>query len=93
MYREKIVSSKVMTHPLAVEFVQEANRFTSDIYVDKEQKSANAKSVLGVIALMIQPGDVVTLSAQGPDAGPALSRLCSLIGETTQFRNEYSSSR
>ena len=49
-------------------FVQEANRFTSDIFLRKDDRQVNAKSIMGIMSLAIATGTRVTLLAKGTDA-------------------------
>ncbi|KYP80189.1 HPr family phosphocarrier protein [Ferroacidibacillus organovorans] len=64
----------------AAQFVQEANRFSSDVFLDKDGKSVNAKSIMGVMSLVIPKGATVTLRATGSDAEQAVERLAVLVG-------------
>ena len=63
----------------AAQFVQEANSFTSDIYLDKEGKKINAKSITGLMSLAITTGETILLIADGPDEDAALEHLESFI--------------
>ena len=60
-------------------FIQRANEFKSAIWVEKEERRANAKSLLGVLSLGITKGMTVTLIADGSDETAALDGLCELI--------------
>ncbi|MFD2171940.1 HPr family phosphocarrier protein [Tumebacillus lipolyticus] len=60
-------------------FVQEANRFTSEIFVEKEGKAVNAKSIMGVMSLAIAKGTTVVIRADGPDAESAVEKLAMLV--------------
>lgn len=60
-------------------FVQEANRYKSDVYLQKDEKKVNAKSIMGIMSLAIAKGTLVTLMAEGDDADTAVSSLSSLI--------------
>lgn len=61
-------------------FVQEANRHGADIFLQKDDKKVNAKSIMGVMSLAIAKGSVVTLIAEGDDAEKAVTTLANLIG-------------
>ena len=63
----------------AAMFVQEANRFSSDIFVQKEQTKVNAKSIMGIMSLAIARGSEVTLLADGSDADEAVNALASIV--------------
>ncbi|MFC7366032.1 MULTISPECIES: HPr family phosphocarrier protein [Bhargavaea] len=60
-------------------FVQEANRFSSDIYLEKGARKVNAKSIMGIMSLAIARGAEVTLSADGHDEENAVTALASII--------------
>ena len=50
-------------------FVQEANRYIADVYLEKDAKKVNAKSIMGIMSLAISKGINVTLSADGLVSG------------------------
>ena len=60
-------------------FVQEANRFASEIYVEKQGKAVNAKSIMGIMSLAISNGTQVVIRAEGSDAEQAVTKLADLI--------------
>lgn len=60
-------------------FVQEANRFASEIYLEKDEKKVNAKSIMGVMSLAIGSGSLVTITADGIDAEDAVRSLRQMI--------------
>ncbi|MDW0111022.1 HPr family phosphocarrier protein [Sporosarcina aquimarina] len=60
-------------------FVQEANRYTSDLYVKREQRQVNAKSIMGVMSLAIAQGSTVTLVADGGDEQQAVDALAAFV--------------
>lgn len=60
-------------------FVQEANRYNSDVYLEKEQKKVNAKSIMGIMSLAISKGTSVIISADGSDEETAVEALSALI--------------
>ncbi|WP_139492666.1 HPr family phosphocarrier protein [Brevibacillus dissolubilis] len=62
-------------------FVQEANRFVSDVYVEKDNKKVNAKSIMGIMSLAISSGTEITISAEGSDASQAVASLATLVGK------------
>lgn len=94
MYREKVKAQKGSSpYEEAIRIVRVASKYTSEVYIEKGNKCANAKSVLGIVALMLEEGDIVTVSAQGADAGIALKTVCQTIGEALHLRNEYSVKR
>lgn len=60
-------------------FVQEANRFTSDIFLRKEERRVNAKSIMGVMSLAIAQGTTITLISNGNDEEQAISSLVTFV--------------
>lgn len=60
-------------------FVQEANRFSSQIYLQKDDKKVDAKSIMGVMSLAIGAGTNVTIIAEGSDEELAVKNLAKLI--------------
>ncbi|WP_379970446.1 HPr family phosphocarrier protein [Ectobacillus sp. sgz5001026] len=60
-------------------FVQEANRFHSDVYVEKGSKKINAKSIMGIMSLAVGSGSIITISADGSDEVEALEALVKFV--------------
>ena len=81
MYTHEItVNNEVGLHARpATFFIQKANEFKSGIWVEKDERRVNAKSLLGVLSLGIAKGMSVTLSADGQDEELALQGLQALI--------------
>ena len=63
----------------ATYFIQKANSFRSSIWVENSDRSANAKSLLGVLSLGISKGDIITILAHGEDEEAAVEALVTLI--------------
>lgn len=62
-------------------FVQEANKYSSEIFVEKEDKKVNAKSIMGIMSLAISTGTNITISAEGADAEQAVESLAVLVSK------------
>ncbi len=60
-------------------FIQKANTYKSSIWMQKDDRRVNAKSLLGVLSLAISGGSTVTLIADGPDEAEAISGLELLV--------------
>ena len=60
-------------------FVQKANEFDSNIWIESSNRKMNAKSLLGIMSLVVVTGAVVTLSADGHDAEAAIAGLEELL--------------
>ena len=80
MTRDMLVANKLGIHarPAAM-FVKTANRFSCDIFVEKDGEKVNGKSIMGLMMLAAGPGSKLTVHAQGQDASQALSELETLI--------------
>lgn len=63
----------------ATYFVQKANEFESNIWLESGSRKMNAKSLLGIMSLGIVTGATVNLIASGPDAEEAVSALEALL--------------
>lgn len=78
--RDVTIQNNVGLHARpATFFIQKANSYKSSIWVEKEDRRVNAKSLLGVLSLGIVKGMTVTLIADGPDEEEALEGLAELI--------------
>ncbi len=60
-------------------FIQKANEFKSSIWVEKEERRVNAKSLLGVLSLGIMGGTAIRIIAGGPDEEAAVDELVKLV--------------
>ena len=80
LIREVTVLNKSGIHarPAAM-FVKTANRFGSDIFVEKDGEKINGKSIMGLMMLAAGPGSKVTLHVKGADAAAALAELEALV--------------
>lgn len=63
----------------ATYFVQKANEFSCEIWIEIGTRKMNAKSLLGIMSLGIVTGAEVILSAQGSDAEAAMVALEELL--------------
>lgn len=60
--------------PIAL-LVQNANQFTSSVYLEIDEKRINAKSIMGVMSLALMNGTEVVINAEGPDEADAIASL------------------
>lgn len=60
-------------------FVQAANRFHAEIFIEKDGKTVNAKSIMGIMSLAIGTGCHLTIKAEGSDAEAALEALTAYV--------------
>ena len=78
--KEVTINNQVGLHARpATFFIQKANSYRSSIWVEKEDRRVNAKSLLGVLSMAIVKGTEITLIADGPDEVEALEGLAKLI--------------
>ena len=78
--KEVIVNNQVGLHARpATFFIQRANEFKSSIWIEKEARKVNAKSLLGVLSLGITKGTQINILADGADEQEAVSSLVELI--------------
>ncbi len=70
--------SGIHARPAAM-FVKIANRFGSDIFVEKDGEKINGKSIMGLMMLAAGPGSKVTLHVKGADAAAAIAEIEALI--------------
>ena len=78
--RETTVNNQVGLHARpATFFIQKANEYKSSIWVEKDDRRVNAKSLLGVLSLGIVKGTAIHLIADGPDEEAAINALVELI--------------
>jgi len=59
--------------------VKTANRFISEIVIEKDGLEVNGKSIMGILMLAATKGTKITLKAEGKDAGLAIQTLGKLI--------------
>lgn len=63
----------------AAQIVSKAYAYTSSISIEAGNKKVNAKSLVGLISLMLNNGESITLHAEGPDADDAATELGSFL--------------
>ena len=59
--------------------IQKANEFKSTIWIEKDERRVNAKSLLGVLSLGVARDTTINIIAEGPDEIEAVDTLCVLI--------------
>ncbi|MFC0559353.1 HPr family phosphocarrier protein [Halalkalibacter alkalisediminis] len=68
----------LQARPAAI-FVQEASRFVAEVFIEKDQKKVNAKSIMGLMSLALGHGTTITLITDGKDEVEALETLSTFI--------------
>lgn len=81
MYEKEVtVQNQVGLHARpATFFIQKANEFRSNIWVEKDERKVSAKSLLGVLSLGIIRGTAINIVAEGADETAAVEALTALI--------------
>ena len=78
--KEVVINNQVGLHTRpATFFIQKANEFKSSIWIEKEDRRVNAKSLLGVLSLGIVKGTPMTIIADGVDESAAIATLAQLV--------------
>ena len=78
--KDVVIQNQVGLHARpATFFIQKANEYKSSIWVEKEERKVNAKSLLGVLSLGIVGGTTIKIIADGSDEKEALQGLVELV--------------
>ncbi len=78
--KEVVVQNQVGLHARpATFFIQKANEFKSTVWIEKDDRKVNAKSLLGVLSLGITRGTAINVLADGADEQEAVSVLVELV--------------
>jgi len=78
--KEVDVKNQVGLHARpATFFIQKANEYKSSIWVEKEERRVNAKSLLGILSLGIVGGSSIKIIADGADEEQAVTGLVKLV--------------
>ena len=78
--KEVTVENSVGLHARpATFFIQKSNEFKSSIWVEKDDRRINAKSLLGILSLGIIKGTTIRIIADGVDEEAAVTALVELI--------------
>lgn len=74
--KEITISSRqgLESKPAAI-FIQKASNFKSNIWIEKDERRVNAKSLLGLLSLGIGNGAKVIIAAEGEDEQGAVAEL------------------
>ena len=78
--KEVTINNQVALHARpATFFIQKSKDFKSSIWIEKDDRRVNAKSLLGVLSLGIVKGTAVNIVADGVDENEAIATLSALI--------------
>lgn len=74
------IINKLGLHARAsTKFTQTASQFKSEVWVEKNGRRVNAKSIMGVMMLAAGIGSIVTIETVGEKEEDALQKICELI--------------
>lgn len=80
--KELEIINKLGLHARAsTKLTQTASKFASEIWIERNDRRVNAKSIMGVMMLAASKGSMVTLEASGEDEVSAMEALTLLIGD------------
>ena len=80
--REVEIINKLGLHARAsAKFSQLAGKYESEIWLARNNRRVNAKSIMGVMMLAATKGTRVMIEASGPDAAEALDALAALVAD------------
>lgn len=78
--KDVTVQNKVGLHARpATFFIQKANEYKSSIWIEKEERRVNAKSLLGILSLGIIGGTTIRIIADGSDEQDAVEGLVDFV--------------
>lgn len=78
--KELEIINKLGLHARAsTKLTQTASKFVSEIWITRNDRRVNAKSIMGVMMLAAAKGAVITLETNGPDEEAAMEALTALI--------------
>jgi phosphocarrier protein len=74
--REIVIKNEFgLESKVAARLIQKASGYASNIWIEKDSRRANAKSLLGILSLSVSKGEKVLLIADGADEALALDEL------------------
>jgi len=77
----KIINKLGLHARASAKLTQVANQFKSDIWIEKNHKKVNAKSIMGVMTLAASQGSDITITTEGSDEKDALNSIVALIND------------
>ncbi len=82
LQQEVEIINKLGLHARAsAKLTQVAGQFKSDVWVSRNGRRVNAKSIMGVMMLAAAKGSKITIETEGPDEAQALQALQALIAD------------
>ncbi len=75
----KIINRAGLHARAASKFVQTANRYPCEVWIEKDGQRVNGKSIMGVLLLVASLGSQIRIQCEGPQAETCLQALTELI--------------
>ena len=80
--RDIEIVNKLGLHARAsAKLTQLAGQFAAEVWISREGRKVNAKSIMGVMMLAAAKGSIVALETDGPDEAEAMTALVGLIND------------
>jgi len=80
LQRDVIIENKLGMHlRAAAVFIETANKFSSNVHLRKDNRTINAKSIMGLMTLAATYGSQVTIVVDGVDEAEAIEALAELV--------------
>ena len=80
--REIEIVNKLGLHARAsAKLTQLAGQFAAEVWISRENRKVNAKSIMGVMMLAAAKGSIVAIETDGPDEAAAMTALVGLIND------------
>ena len=75
-----VIQNRVGLHSRpATSFIQKANEYKCSVWIEKNERRVNAKSLLGVLSLGVLQGTEINIIADGADERDAIQAMVSLV--------------
>ncbi len=83
MIRKEIMITHVPDGEVSVAalLVQRAGKFASSVYIEKNDRRVNAKSIMGVMTVPVQLGEKLVITADGTDEKEAIAQMEAFLSE------------
>lgn len=83
MTRQEVsIQNKLGLHARAsTKLTQTASQYKSDVWLSRNERKVNAKSIMGVMMLAAAKGTVITVEANGEDELRAVEAICALVDD------------
>ena len=77
-----VIKNSVGIHDKVTPFIiQKANSFTCSVWIEKDERRINAKSLLGVLSMVLVDGMTVNVIADGENENQAIEEISKLLSE------------